>query len=183
MPNQQPAKPAIRKLWPHERGAYIDHLLRLDGPSRRLRFGAPLADSALIDYARASFGVEGPTYGLVVDGKVRAAGELRGAFDWPRRTAEGAFSVEEGWRRRGIGGDLFNAILEAARNRGFKELMLVCLPENAAMRAIVRRHGGAIAFDESEVTGRVRLKTATPASLLNEAARDAGALLRGVLAA
>lgn len=171
--------PDIRKLWPHERRAYLAHLLRLDPESRRLRFGAPITDHSVRSYAEATFGVEGPTFGLVLDGKVRAAGELRGSFEWPRIAAEAAFSVEPPWRRQGVGAALFAVILEAARNRGFREIVLTCLPENAAMRALVRRHGGRIACETCETSGRVRLETATPSSLLGEIAGDARAMLRG----
>lgn len=173
----------IRKLWPLERDAYTEHLLRLDPDSRRLRFGAPTSDATILGHAERCFGVDGPTYGLIIDGRMRAAGELHGAHVWPREAGEAAFSVESPWRRRGVGAALFRAIMTAARNRGYPCVVMACLPENLAMQALVRRHGGDLSGVDHDGTGRVRLATATPATLFGEWASDAGALLAARLRA
>jgi GNAT superfamily N-acetyltransferase len=169
----------VRKLWPHERGAYLDHLLRLDHESRALRFGAPLCDAALTQHAARHFAVDSVMYGLVLDGQLRAVGELHGTCDIPRRGGEAAFSVETALRRRGIGAALFAAVSDAARNRRFRMLSIVRQSRSPAMRAIVRRHLGEIDSvqdgDGDDSVDCLQLLPATPATVMGELQRELAA--------
>lgn len=176
-----PARHAIRKLWPHERELYIAHLTRLGRQSRIDRFGMLMTDEALARYACHSFWVGGIVHAYVEDGSVRAAGELQGLLEFPRRSAEAAFSVEEGWRRRGIGGQLFDAIRLSAVNRSLPALEIICHPGNRAMLALARRHGMQIVMEEGEMHGRARLDLRSPSSLLDEAMGDASAAVSSML--
>ena len=109
----------------------------------------------------------------VEDGEIRAAGELQGLMEFPCEAAEAAFSVEMQWRRRGIGGVLFDAIVLAARNRGLPSLEIICHPGNTAMLALARRHGMDCTYDEGEMHGRARLDLRSASSLMTEAMSDA----------
>lgn len=178
---QAPVRHAIRRLWPHERDAYVAHLIRLDPPSRIDRFGMQMDDAALQRYADKSFCVGGLVKAYVEDGEIRAAGELQGLLEFPRQAAEAAFSVETAWRRRGIGGLLFDAIVLAARNRGLPSLEIICHPGNTAMLALARRHGMDCVYEEGEVHGRARLNLRSPSSLLSEAMGDASGAVSAML--
>ncbi len=169
---QASATPAIRRLWPHERDLYVAHLKRLDPASRMDRFGMQMDDAALQRYADKSFCVGGLVKAYVEDGEVRAAGELQGLMEFPRQAAEAAFSVETRWRRRGIGGLLFDAIVLAARNRALPSLEIVCHPGNNAMLALARRHGMDCLYEGGEMHGRARLDLRSASSLMTEAISD-----------
>ncbi|MGL4439823.1 MAG: GNAT family N-acetyltransferase [Bosea sp. (in: a-proteobacteria)] len=172
---------AIRRLWPHERDAYVAHLQRLDHGSRIDRFGIQMDDAALQRYADKSFCVGGLVKAYVEHGEIRAAGELQGLMEFPRQGAEAAFSVETAWRRSGIGGALFDAIVLAARNRGQSSLEIICHPGNTAMLALARRHGMDCLFEDGEVHGRARLDLRSPSSLMREAMGDAAGAVSAML--
>ena len=101
----------IRRLWRADKAAFRDHLLRLDPASRADRFSGGVSDEFLIGYAENCFGAGDLVFGAFVDGQLRGAGELRSqSAIWTERApfahrveAEAAFSVEDSFRRRGIG--------------------------------------------------------------------------------
>ena len=107
----------IRRLWPSDMEAFRDHLLRLDPRSRHERFGGGMSDDFLVRYAEHCFGQGDLVYGAFVDGHMCGAAELRSNHAiWSEQApfgrhihAEAAFSVEEGYRRRGVGEKLFRA--------------------------------------------------------------------------
>lgn len=54
---------------------------------------------------------------------------------------EVAFEVAAPWRRHGIAGALLDRLLDAAGERGLREIYAEVLPENADMLAVLREHG------------------------------------------
>ena len=101
----------LRRLWPSDKEAFRDHLVSLDPRSRHLRFGGGMSDEFLVRYAEHCFGKGDLIYGAFIDGKLVGAGELRSnqAIGASRLRsgghihAEAAFSVDDGYRRRGVG--------------------------------------------------------------------------------
>ena len=101
----------IRRLWHADMPAFRDHLLRLDFRSRQQRFGGGMSNDFIADYAVSCFGQGDLVFGAFVDGRLRGAGELRSKEAiWSEQApfhrhihAEAAFSVEDDFRRRGIG--------------------------------------------------------------------------------
>ena len=99
--------------------------------------------------ARATF-----VYGAFVDGKLVGAAELRSnQAIWSEQApfgrhihAEAAFSVDDGYRRRGIGEKLFKRILRAATNHGVETIEIVCLPENVGMQNLAKKFQRAFRF-------------------------------------
>ena len=87
----------IRKLWSVETHAYRDHLLRLDGESRRNRFNAAIADDTVRGYAATARGSDVILHGFFVDGVLRGVADLRILG----REAEAAFSIEKPWQSHG----------------------------------------------------------------------------------
>jgi GNAT superfamily N-acetyltransferase len=128
----------IRRLWPPDKEMFRDHLLRLDPRSRHLPFGGGMSDTFVVHYAENCFGKGNLVYGAFADGEMIGAAETRSNQPiWieqapfaPGIHAEAAFSVEESYRRRGIGEKLFRRILRAATNHGVETIEIVCLPEN-----------------------------------------------------
>ncbi len=172
-----------RKLWPSERQAFLDHLLRLDPDTRRQRFGSSVNDGFLIRYAETTFGVGGLVYAYLEDDIVRGAAELRGPDDARDRRAEAAFSVEAGWRQRGIGSALFASLIRAAGNRRVSVLDIVCLPHNQAMRNLAAKFDVEVTLQPDGITGSLRIDRPSVASLAAEAVDDMVGIAAAALAA
>ena len=170
----------IRRLWPSDKEAYRDHLLRLDPRSRHERFGGGMSDDFLSHYAEHCFGRGDLLYGAFVDGHMCGGAELRSdAAIWTEQPpfgrhihAEAAFSVEEPYRRRGIGEKLFKRIQRAATNHGVETIEIICLPDNVGMRMLAQKFKTHFTFEENALTGRLKARLPTPLSLIREASGD-----------
>ena len=171
----------VRRLWPSDKEAFRDHLLSLDPRSRHLRFGGGMSDDFLVRYAQNCFGKGDLVYGAFVDGKMVGAAELRSnQAIWSEQApfgshiqAEAAFSVDERYRRRGVGEKLFKRILRAATNHGVETIEIVCLPENVGMQNLAKKFHAQFAFEQSSLTGRLKARPPTAFTLFREASSDA----------
>ena len=162
----------IRKLWVGETAALRDHLLRLDPDSRRSRFGSPVNRFFIDQYASRALTPESVVHGMFVDGTLRAAAELR-IFGKPFPfDAEAAFSVEREWQGHGVGSELLEHTILAARNRNIRTIYLNCLTENRRMQAIARKQEASLRIRADEVIGEVINPGATPLSLAREFMAD-----------
>ncbi len=171
----------IRKLWVGESGALRDHLLRLDQESRRSRFGSPVNSFFIEQYASRALTPDSVIHGYFVDGTLRAAAELR-IYGRPLAfEAEAALSVEREWQGRGIGSELLDRTLLAARNRGIRTIHLNCLAENRRMQAIAKKHEASLRVRAGEVVGEVVNPGATPLSLAREFIADGHGLMSTLL--
>jgi GNAT superfamily N-acetyltransferase len=170
----------IRRMWPPDKEAFRDHLVRLDLRSRHERFGGGMSDDVLIRYAENCFGKGDLIYGAFVGGSLVGAGELRSnRAIWSEQapfgrhiSAEAAFSVEPAHRRRGIGEMLFKRILRAAANHGVETIEIVCLPDNVGMRRLAQKFKTQFSFEEDALTGRLKARPPTAFSLMREATAD-----------
>lgn len=163
----------VRELSRLERDALERHFVSLDAEDRRLRFGVPLADSAVRDYiARidferdAAFGVSDDQLALIGAGHLaRAEGH-----------AELGISVLPGHRGRGIGAALLARAHTHARNWGVRSLFMHCLGENAAMMHLARKQQMALALEAGEADAWLRLPPADAASYFGEVFAQRAAL-------
>ena len=172
---------SIRKLWPADRPAFRDHLLRLDGESRRLRFGAPVADSFVNDYARTAFRLDTIMIAHFEGQKIRAAAELRGLSFAFTPAAEAAITVETAWRNRGLGSQLMDRLLISAQNRNVSQIYMICLRDNGAMQHVAQKFGARLRFAQDEVVGKLDPAWPTPASLIQEGWQDANGFVTAVI--
>lgn len=116
------------------------HLLRLDSRGRYERFGMAVNDRFLCDYAAKCFEDDALVFAYCEDGVARGVIELHGLgqrhmSEW----AETAFSVDAGWRGRGVGSAMLTQIIETARALGAQTLYLTCSPQNRATQALVHK--------------------------------------------
>ncbi len=162
----------IRKLLLTETALIRDHLLRLDPESRRLRFFREVSDDFLRDYAMKFAELGTIIYGYIVDGEVRAIAELKRSPMTADATAEAAFTVEKEFANHGIGTELMGRIILSARNRGLKHLVLVCMPDNAKMRAIAAKHAQDLHVEDGTTIADIVPKAADYFSLASEALDD-----------
>jgi GNAT superfamily N-acetyltransferase len=178
--NGNSAPVEIRRLWPSDKDAFRDHLLRLDARSRHERFGGGMSDDFLIQYADNCFGQGDLLYGAFAEGRMCGAAELRSnRAIWTEQApfdrnihAEAAFSVEGEYRRRGIGEALFKRLQRAATNHGVETIEIVCLPDNVGMRRLAQKFKTHFTFEESALAGRLKARRPTPFSLMREASID-----------
>ena len=172
----------IRRLWPADLSAFRDHLLRLDAQSRFDRFAMAVNEDFLIRYAERCFGFDDLIYGYYVDGVLRGTGELRavgnniiGGF------AEAAFSVEQEWRRRGVGTEMMTRIVRAARNRRADALYMSCLASNAAMQALAKKFSADLRIETDDTTGKLVARQPSAASVWSEFADNATSFATAML--
>ena len=171
----------VRRLWLADKEAFRHHLVGLDPRSRHMRFGGGMSDEFLSRYAENCFGKGDLLYGAFVDGKMAGAAELRSnQAIWSEQArfgrhihAEAAFSVDDSYRRRGIGEKLFKRILRAAANHGVETIEIVCLPENVGMQNLARKFRTRFTFEQNSLTGRLTVRPPTAFSLIREASGDA----------
>ena len=179
-PSVSVAPADIRRLWQPDMPAFRDHLLRLAPGSRRERFGGGVSDDFIVHYAQHCFGRGDLVFGAFVDGRLRGAGELRSKQAiWSEQApfqrhihAEAAFSVEEDFRRRGIGELLFGRIVRAASNHGVETIEIVCQPDNLGMMRLASKFNTQFTFEENQFAGRLTARRPTPFSLVREGSGD-----------
>lgn len=179
MGEQGDATPVIRRLWPAEALLFRDHLLRLDGDSRRSRFGSSVSEEFVVHYAGRVFRSGSVVLGGFIAGELRAAGELYPLSEILAQEAEAAFSVESDFQRLGLGTALMERIILAARNRGIRTLQMNCLAYNRPMQKVARKFEAELAYESDSVTAQVTAPFPTPLSLVEEASAEA----RGVAGA
>ncbi len=125
-----------------------------------------MSDDSLVHYAEHCFGQRDLLYGAYVDGQMAGAAELRSnSAIWSEQApfgrhiqAEAAFSVEEPYRRRGIGEKLFKRIQRAATNHGVETIEIICLPDNVGMRMLAQKLKTHFTFEE----GRLKAAACRP---------------------
>ena len=173
----------IRKLWIHEADQYRDHLLRLDLPSRRNRFGGAASDDRIREHVNSSIMLDAVIHGFFVDSVLRGAAELRPLGTPLSGEAEAAFSVEKAWQSHGVGSELLARTLLAARNRGIKFLQMNCLADNRRMQQLARKFDADLRFDFGSVIGEVTSPRPTPLSVMREALADGQSVATAMLEA
>ncbi|MFT0890821.1 N-acetyltransferase family protein [Pseudochelatococcus sp. G4_1912] len=162
----------IRKLFITDLPEYQAHLLRLGQRCRYSRFGAFMSDPILEKYACESFQGNALVLAYMENGIVRGAAEFKPYDSETGRHAEIAFSVEEPWRRRGIGSALFAKLIITAANRNVSRLVMQCLPENQAMQNLALQFKAKLHFDFEERIGTIVNLNPTVFSLAQETTDD-----------
>ena len=165
----------IRKLSATDQDAFCNHLLRLDVDGRHDRFAMGVSDNFIRKYAELCFTMPGSIFGYFSDDELRGAGELRLSGD-QGTASEAAFSVEPGWRRRGVGKELMARIVRAASNARVTTLHMSCLASNRAMQKLAKHFEADIKFEADQVTGRMIGRPPTIASQWEERLEDAASL-------
>jgi GNAT superfamily N-acetyltransferase len=177
----EPISAAIRKLWIGEAKHFRDHLLRLDPESRRNRFGSPVNESFIENYAARALAPDSVVHGYFVGGMLRAAAELRPFGKHFPREAEAAFSVERDWQNCGVGTALLDRTLLAARNRVIRTIYMSCLANNLRMQRVARKYQAELRFGAGEVIGEVVNTGPTPLSLFREFIADGHGFATAIL--
>jgi GNAT superfamily N-acetyltransferase len=161
-----------RKLLAAEWSRLRDHLLRLDPADRHCRFAGHVGDAVVESYCRAIPWLSTVVVGVFEDGVLRGAAECRWLGPSRPRTVELAVTVEKPWQDQGIGSALVSRVLTIARNRGVVSVFMLCLTDNRAMQAIVRKHAGDLRYAEGDVEATIAVPFPTNVSVIEEAMAD-----------
>jgi GNAT superfamily N-acetyltransferase len=145
----------IRVLTPADRQAFSEHLLRLDGASRRDRFNGVTDDSFVRTYAARCFSGKTVVFGYLEGGTIHAAAELHHLEGEAKGEGEIAFSVEKDFQHKGIGSLLFGHLVALARHLGYMRLSVTTHPGNEAMKALARKFNAKLSFQHYETVGVV----------------------------
>jgi GNAT superfamily N-acetyltransferase len=172
---------AVRRLWPSESTIFEAHLLRLDQTGRRLRFSGAVSDVFIQHYAAKCLDDAEIVFGWFVDGTLRGTVELHRIGGYTNRTGEAAFSVEPGFRDRGIGSTLMGRAVLAARNLGMRRMIVCCLRENTRMQHIAQKYQAEITFEDGDVLGTLRTSHPSPFSLVRAAISESHGLAHTLL--
>jgi GNAT superfamily N-acetyltransferase len=151
-------KSCVRTLRREEIPMLRDHLLRLDGASRRDRFHGFIDDGFIERYAKKCANDGTIIIAYLQDGAVRGAAELHPPEQSPDSQPEIAFSVETSVRRRGVGSALFRYLIGEARAKGYRSLRITTGAQNEAMRALAHKFGANLTFRHGESTGSIQLE-------------------------
>lgn len=175
------AQISFRKLWAADTAALKAHLLRLDQESRRMRFGTPVTDYFIEQYAENALGNHSIAHGYFVDGVLRGVAELRGFRGVAGGEAEAAFSVENDFQNKGIGTELFSRTVLAAQNRGISALFVNFLSQNARMQAIAKKFDAVVTYDSDGGHAQIEAPRANALSIWKEALTDGQDLADSVM--
>lgn len=158
----EPLTGVVRLLRHSERHEFKAHLLRLDSESRRDRFNGPSNDGFVAAYAERCFHDGTIVIGYVENGQVLGAAELHERPEEFEPTGEIAFSVERHLQHRGLGGHLFERLIESARAFGYERLRVTTHPQNETMKRLARRFNASLKFEDGETVGVIELEPAPP---------------------
>jgi GNAT superfamily N-acetyltransferase len=95
--------------------------------------------------------------------------------------ADAAVSIEKPWQSHGVGSELLQRTVLAARNRGIKLIYMSCLASNLRMQQLARKFDAEMTFDFGSVVGEVEAPSPTPMSMLRELMADGHGLATAVL--
>ena len=168
---------AFRKLSPSELSRYREHLLRLEPIDRHMRFGGAVSDAVIEQHCLRMDWHDTVVIGCFEDGVLCGAAELRTAGDLFPSRGELAFSVERAFQGRGIGRALMSRILTVARNRGIRQVNLICLLENRAMQNLAQKFSSTRVVEAGEVGVSIRLDRADQLSMMSEALDESANLV------
>ncbi|MEO3429865.1 GNAT family N-acetyltransferase [Pelagibius sp. CAU 1746] len=171
----------FRKLMRQESSALKEHLLRLDEEDRRLRFGHFVTAEVILAYVDAIDWSETWIVGAFEGEVLRGVVELRdsGAVNDQgagRKTAEISVTVEPDHQNHGVGTRLLEEALLIASNRGFQDIYLICLPENARMQHVARKYAERVRFEDGDVEIHIAGRQPDPLSYFAEIFGDGIAL-------
>lgn len=162
-----------RKLSAQDKAALTDHLIRLQGEDRRLRFAATVTDDFIRRYINETFDEKSKWLG--VDGK---PGELVAACHvaFYDGQAELGCSVDQGYRGHKLAQKMFDRAVTVLRSKGITKVFMNCLSENKAMKHIAKKNQMTVVSYDGDAEARVTIESPTPVAPLHDAYLDRMAL-------
>jgi len=146
----------LYRLGPNDRAQFVDHLLLLDAPARRRRFGVALGDDAVRAIAK-TMAFDELCWGLFVGGALKGTAMVLRS-DARSRRGEFAISLDADLRGVGWGRLLLNTALESAYQHGVEFVDIHYLAENAPMARLCAALPGSLQAEHGERSKEVQLQ-------------------------
>ncbi|WP_372571028.1 GNAT family N-acetyltransferase [Ruegeria jejuensis] len=171
----------IRQLRSFDQDQIESHFQRLSTESLISRFSGEVSAKYVQTYVSKILSDDAYVYGAFPDGELRGLGELRRIADSSPVAYEAALTVEPDWQHRGVGDALLSRLITAARNRGIRELHMLCLASNQKMQSLARKHEAELRSMPGQVEATLTTPWPSPLSLTEEIAGECDALVRAIL--
>jgi GNAT superfamily N-acetyltransferase len=157
----------VRRVLAHEYPKYAAHLLALSMESRHLRFGYMIRDEAILTMVDAwQFNYKSHTLFAIENEALEFVAVAHIA-----REAQGmelAFSVLDQYQGQGMGNLLMDRSIQYCRVKGLLLGNMVCLPHNAAIRHLCKKHDIQLHTEDGETLALVHLPCADYTTFVNE---------------
>jgi predicted acetyltransferase len=151
---------SVHKIQPSSyREKIYKHLIRLSPEDRYLRFGITASNESIRKYVDGIS--DDDTVFVIYNGDMHIVAMAHLSVE-KDKVAELGFSVNKEYRKRNYATRLFNRALVTAKILRIKELIIVFLPENRAMRESAKKFRMRIQNEDGDMKGRRRLTEASP---------------------
>lgn len=147
-----------RKLTREDTSRLVEHLLKLQGEDRRLRFGMVVTDNYIENYVFSSFDTESKWFGCEDGGEIVSACHVAVT----NGQAELGCSVDKDYRNHKLAQAMFDRAITWLRTKGITDVFMHCLTENGAMKHIARKNYMTVVSDGGESDANVQVAPATP---------------------
>lgn len=147
-----------RKLTREDTSRLVEHLCKLQGEDRRLRFGMVVTDNYIENYVYASFDTESKWFGCEDGGEIISACHVAIS----NGQAELGCSVDKEYRNHKLAQSMFDRAITWLRTKGITDVFMHCLTENGAMKHIARKNYMTVVSDGGESDANVQVAPATP---------------------
>jgi acetyltransferase len=146
----------IRPIRPEDAAIEQNFVRSLSSESRHFRFMHglnELTQPMLVRFTHLDYDRELALIAVQENAEVETElGVARYVMNTDGESCEFALVVADEWQNRGIGTALMQALIEAARQRGFKRIEGEILTENTNMRALVEKLGFSVDSNPAEMT-------------------------------
>jgi GNAT superfamily N-acetyltransferase len=140
----------IRALRRDEDGPIRELYARLSPRTRYLRFfSSTVPDSVIRQLARVDYRQQ---LALVAEHEIRNVREIVGLGSFgavDATSVEVALVVRDDWQRQRVGTALANRMLQAAEQRGYRRFIAHLLPDNVAIRKLLRSVGEVVSSNRA----------------------------------
>lgn len=132
-----------------ERTLYLNHLLNLDSESRILRFGNFKSDASITEYVNRLTFLDDLIIGVFDEENLNCISAAH--ISIKNEIGEIGISVDNSYRKKGIGKSLFNISIDVCRDLHCKKITTYCLKENSWTMNICKKLNMKLEYDGTDV--------------------------------
>jgi len=146
-----------------------EHLCKLQGEDRRLRFGGVVTNDFINGYVDKSWEDDmSQWFGCMARGTMVSACHV----SIYNEEAELGCSVDKMFRGHGLAQSMFDRAVTYLRAHGITNVYMHCLTENEVMRHIAKKNQMTVVSCQGESDAKVEVSPATPATYMRDAYLD-----------
>ena len=161
-----------RKLIATEDEKLINHLCKLEGDDRRLRFGVSISDEAIANYVTKSMQDDNSVWFVCGEQEIVAACHVA----IYNNEGELGCSVDPESRGLGLAQQLFDRAIVYLRAHNIVDVYMHCLSENQVMKHIAKKNDMTVVSCDGEADAKIKVDPPTPATYYRDVYLDRIAL-------